>query len=34
MKEKIKEAVAKAHGTNKYDSCYDDCLSVLSDDMV
>lgn len=26
---KIKEAVAAAHGTNKYDSCYDDCLEVL-----
>lgn len=27
--EKVKEAVQEAHGTHKYDSCYDDCLSII-----
>ena len=26
--EKIKEKVSATHGTNKYDSCYDDCIEA------
>jgi len=27
---KIKESVEAWHGTNKYDSCYDDCLALIT----
>jgi hypothetical protein len=29
--EKIKKAVARRHGTQKYDSCYNDCIKLLQD---
>ena len=29
--EKIKEKVASTHGTNKYDGCYDDAISLIKE---